>query len=674
MSNAKNRHPFERVMGLLVSTSCSCEQAQDPQYAVERNILKMHGFNVVDLFPPQAEVEKSRAITVEELKQAARRSRDWPRLEWDGQHYNEDQYDLIPADEHGEMPPIYKLRENAVSVEAAAEQNAVQTLPVPVPNPNPDGSFDKQVDDGRMDAERKMLPALPTIDELKAAAESVMPKHAPMSPDGRDQSEEELERYYRTRQKAIAVFYELMRGAGLMPQSMDPATASNSTPPQNNAGLYQGRIAEIDPVRWNTIPTNPLRDQYKDHNMTNLTYPSLSDEEEVLDVEVEDVPEELAALEDEQAQQGAEYPAVLEGEDQEHEEEEIGAVDGGNTSYGDPSAPTQIVIAIQDNEAEPERIRFYDNDGEMVVEAAAQKGKSFHVTPSSWWRSMSPERRRAYLEKHPNSRYAKAFRAKQERKKKKAAKKIRMSKKDSKAATAVDKEAADSAQAIKDTGVTLTDTIPEELDNEQDEHLDKLENEMAAAASEPEDEDERHPDDVSEEKPEELHVDDKAAKALLDHSKRDGFFKPVVSAVKKRVSHGTLGAMGRMMKGTMREGDKEKAIKGLTVALAAITVVGVGAGLAAIAGPGLMMKYVTGFVDAYDQFSGGRGSDDDGFDFSSESSSGPSSDEQYDIQEDKKTSDEGDMISDKGIADLSSMFLRWLDYKAQTTEDQDEEQ
>lgn len=670
MSNAKKPHMFERVLSLLTSTSCSCvEQAQDPQYQAERNILKMHGFNVVDLFPTQAEAEKYRAITVEELRQAAQR-KGWPRLEWDGNHYNEDQYDLIPADEHGEMPPIYKLRENAVSVESAAEQNADQRQARDVPHPV-DG-FDKTVDEGRMAAERRLDPNLPSIQELESmAAEFGVPSDTHQEAAYDDRTRE-------ARRAATAKFYELMQEAGLMPRS---ATAGNGTPPQNNAGLYQGRIAEIDPTRWPTVTVNPLLDQFKDHNMTNLTYPSLSDED-VIDVELED---DESPLEDGDGdpethgeEEAIEYGAVLEGMEDQHqldeqpEEELIGHFDGENLSISDPVTvpPQRIVVAIQDNEFEPERIRFYDNGQELVVEAASQKkGKSFHVTPSSWWKGLSPERRRAYLESHPNSRYAKAYRKKVEVKKKKAAKRLAESKKGSKGAKQADAKAVENEQVIKDSGITLTSTIPEELDNEQDKHLDQIENEMLAAQEEPEEEEEKHPDDVSEDEPEELHVDEKKASALLDHSKRKGFFKPVVSAVKKRASNGTLGAMGRMMNGTMREGDKEKAIKGIGLALAAITVVGVGAGIAAIAGPGMMMKYVTGFVDAYDQFrSGGGSGDGDGFDFTSESA-----DEQRDNENDEKTSDEKDKISDKGIADLSSMFLRWLDHKAKTNEDSDEE-
>lgn len=40
----------------------------------------------------------------------------WPRLEADGQFYNRDQYDLVPTDEHGEMPPGLVLKPEAVAV------------------------------------------------------------------------------------------------------------------------------------------------------------------------------------------------------------------------------------------------------------------------------------------------------------------------------------------------------------------------------------------------------------------------------------------------------------------------------------------------------------------------------------------------------------------------------
>lgn len=46
---------------------------------------------------------------------------DWPRLEADGNRYARDQYDLVPLDEHGEMPVSLVLREGAMPVQAVLD-------------------------------------------------------------------------------------------------------------------------------------------------------------------------------------------------------------------------------------------------------------------------------------------------------------------------------------------------------------------------------------------------------------------------------------------------------------------------------------------------------------------------------------------------------------------------
>ncbi len=443
-----------------------------------------------------------------------------------------------------------------------------------------------------------------------------------------------------SRRRAAGEFYKLMREAGLMPSSDNgkvtrvdlSAEAGVLAPPQNNAGLYQGRIEQIDPTRYNTIDVHPRVNQHRDHNMTNITFPSLNEDEQEGD-------------EDEVPEPGTEDDSDEETDYQSQKDETVEENDNGElASYTDASPADRVYVAMSEDFVEgPERIRFeMMESGDLRVEAAGE-------LPSSWWRSLSPERKRAYLDRHPNSKYAKAYRRKLAAKKLAAKKTAKRSKKGS--------SVSDLDESAKENTENTT-PIPGELSNDQDSALDQVVAEMddsdlddlddnSDQAQEEsggdEDSEDTSPEGASSSAP--PPIDPDAARGLSEAASRPGFFRPVVSAIKKRASNSTLGAMGRFVKGNMREGDRDKAIRGISMTVAAMTVVGVGIGLAAIGGPGLMMKYVTSFVDGF-------GGDGDGFDFSGEAS------------DEKKPKNTEDVISDENLEALSKKFVEWLQSQA----------
>ncbi|MHC9600947.1 hypothetical protein ACQXXU_11700, partial [Corynebacterium diphtheriae] len=153
------------------------------------------------------------------------------------------------------------------------------------------------------------------------------------------------------------------------------------------------------------------------------------------------------------------FPDEFDNEQEEQLDDLIGNTEGG---------PAVIVIVMTAQSSGPEPITFHvDSEGELHI--AESKGGV-----SDWWKNLPTAQKRKYLETHPNSKYAKAYRRRLAQKK--AANKRNAGK--GKAAPKIVKEletdARDSAQAIKDAGVAEHDVFPDEFDNEQEEQLDDL--------------------------------------------------------------------------------------------------------------------------------------------------------------------------------------------------------
>ena len=79
---------------------------------VERNALKTELGEALDAVQPTGQ------------------PRGFPKQESDGKFYNRDQYDLVPLDEHGELPPGWVLKRDAVPVsEPGAKLDSVELKP-----------------------------------------------------------------------------------------------------------------------------------------------------------------------------------------------------------------------------------------------------------------------------------------------------------------------------------------------------------------------------------------------------------------------------------------------------------------------------------------------------------------------------------------------------------------
>lgn len=417
------------------------------------------------------------------------------------------------------------------------------------------------------------------------------------------------------------------------------ATAGLGVPLGVNPGLNLHRIEELNPRRWHEHAPLPFNPQ-DNHGMTGLTVPSLgdnaADDETILRGDTP-MSEDLPDAEDDpnMESEGDPMPAEVIPHDlgEENSRAELGnkilipmLKDASYTGEVPKLAePKRIMIEISDKSASgPTKLRFsLDEDGDCLKIEAATPG--LNKKESSWWRTLSPNAKRSYLEKHPNSKYGKAYRKALAAKK--ARKGGRPSSQDPKVVRTLDNAAKTNEEAHEDAGIDAGEGIAEELDNEQDMQLDELD----AAMNEHEDSD----DDADEDR----EVDTEAAEQLGQAASKPGFFKPVVNAIKKRASNSTLGAMSRFMKGGMREGDNEKVAKGLTLLASAVLVVGVGAGVGMLAGPGVM----TQFVSDYMQHLRGGGGDGIDFDFSADASD--SKDEP---------------ISDADLEKLSKGFTKWL--------------
>lgn len=402
--------------------------------------------------------------------------------------------------------------------------------------------------------------------------------------------------------------------------------------PHNNAGVYQGRIAEIDPMRWRT-PVKWAKPG-ENHNMTNITHPILSDD--LNDDELNDL--------DDDVEEEVENPEMF----------DDGDLDAEISDNMEGQSANKILIPISD-EAEvrqyaPAPIRFsLDSDGVLNVEA---KVSPIRAKESSWWRGLSPKAKRSYLERHPNSKYAKAYRRKLAQKQKANHRLAGKGKNATRVVKELDREAEVNEEQLQEEGIEPGEDVAEELSNEQDDDLDDLMEEMDEHVDDLEDdtkpnasEDEDSEDDEKEEP--QIHAE--SAEKLHEASKKKGFFTPVVNAVKKRASKSTLGSMKRWMDGTADDDDKQKAIRGLALLASAVVVVGVGAGIGALAGPGAMTHYIAKYVE------GG------GFNFGGKSESAAKEDEIRDESEEElDKAAKGDTLSNEQLEELGKHFVAWL--------------
>lgn len=402
--------------------------------------------------------------------------------------------------------------------------------------------------------------------------------------------------------------------------------------PHNNAGLYKGRIAEIDPVKWDSR-VQPHRAQ-DNHNMTNLTFPSLSDcganEIPHYNGEWESLPSQDDA---EEAQTDAKVTPItvpIYGEEDE---------DPAGEGLGLEGAPIDYLEEVRSALA---------GDGLLSAEAAA-------VSASDWWRSLSVNAKRRYLDRHPNSKYGKAFKRYLERKKAMNPAASGKGKTASKTTKAMDALAAENAKG-ENAG-----KVPAELDNDHEKLAGEIESAMESEA-------EGALDHLEE--GEELQVDREAAEGMHELSEKKGFFGTIAKAIKTKVSKSTLGAMGRFVSGNMQPDDRDKVISGMTRMASAMMVVGVSAGIAMLAGPGVMMHFIGTYVDSR------SGGDDNGFDFSaggkddvSEPRPLPGSDEEDDFDFSGLAAGD-DSISDEDLQNLTRHFLAWLnDHSHELTKD-----
>lgn len=359
-----------------------------------------------------------------------------------------------------------------------------------------------------------------------------------------------------------------------------------------NPGTYQGRIAQIDPTRWNDHQT-PQR-QHDNHNMTNITWPSVSD---------------------------AVVP-VWDTEDQEEEKK----------SYSDPIVGERILIPMTVESSAPERIRFsMEDDGIIHFEPVEAKGAS------AWWRGLSPARKRAYLERHPNSKYAKAYRLKLAQKKAQARKAAGKGKNAPKIVKDLDQRAAET--------VDIEEITELHMSPEEDVQLDELLNDLDEVDL---DQNTEKSEDQSEDDPKEPALDPKAGEQLGEAVKKPGFLKKLSNTIKQRVSSSTLGAMGRFVQGKMREDDKQKVVKAMVVATGALAVIGAGVGVAMLGGPSSLVAFASLYVDHM--------SDGGGFDFGTSESS----------DESKK---DDTPISDEQLEKLTKHFVDWLVEQSKITKE-----
>lgn len=465
---------------------------------------------------------------------------------------------------------------------------------------------------------------------------------------------------------------ELGAGPECSPSSMDQAAmkacAGVLTTPYLN-GVYKGRIAEIDPTRFNANIHYEQPYHRDDHNLTNIRQPSLNDEDggegqEIIDgvVEVESprgIPQKLLlALAPEYDDQIDNDPEVLE------------LLDVYNSLPLDEYSELQ---GIMSRGSDP--ISMWGYDAVAAVAVAAARGLT--AKESKWWRSLSPKAKQTYLQKHPNSKYSKAYKMMLAAKRKKN--KARRS---------------GETQKFPANMPPLPERF-EELDEEQEAEAgdlaEKIEAEAAAqdaadedAGDEPGDEDESEDDADAESESEEEEGDEEEdmpeeqVERLHDAARRPGFLSSIVGSVKKSVKKSSVAAMGRFFTGKMEDGDQQKVVKGLSLIAGTLAVVAVGVGVSALAGPGVAASFVNAYVthrgglagggEGFD-FGGGKdddesGDDFDGFDFSGDASAIANlADEDFVLQAmgfmdlDPVEAADG---TDKVLGAVSKDFVKWI--------------
>lgn len=467
---------------------------------------------------------------------------------------------------------------------------------------------------------------------------------------------------------------ELSAGPECSPSAMDQAAMKAcagvlSTPYLN--GVYKGRIAEIDPTRFNANIHYEQPYHRDDHNLTNIRQPSLNDEEggedqEIIDgvVEVEGptgIPQKLLlSLAPEYDEQVDNDPEVLE------------LIDVYNSLPLDEYSELQ---GIMSRGSDP--ISMWGYDAVAAVAVAAARGLT--AKESKWWRSLSPKAKKTYLQKHPNSKYSKAYKMMLAAKRKKN-KGRRVEEKTQKFPANMpplperfeeldedqEAEASDLADKIE-AEAAAQDEADEEAGDPPDEDEDEEDGDDEEDTS---DEDEEEQDDMPEEQAERLH----------DAARRPGFLSSIVGSVKKSVKKSSVAAMGRFFTGKMEDGDQQKVVKGLSLIAGTLAVVAVGVGVSALAGPGVAASFVNAYVthrgglagggEGFD-FGGGNKDDDegagddfDGFDFSGDASAIANlADEDYVLQAmgflDLSPVEAADG-TDKILGAVSKDFVKWI--------------
>lgn len=427
-------------------------------------------------------------------------------------------------------------------------------------------------------------------------------------------------------------------------------SANGINAPTNNAGLYQGRIEQLNPMRHNTSGPNAHVNPKAGHNMSNLTYPSLADGEEQEDVDPENHDGGCCA----HPERG---DAFGDGEFILREEEELFSTDEDVAVHTEPQ---RLYVALDAEQApiEADRIRFHESeDGTLEIEPALSAAES------DWWKKLSATQKREYLKRHPRSKYAKAYNAKLEKKRaalKEAERKAKAKEKakGKKRGAVTERPARESftrdedemlmrTLTAADVGIDFTHTLEEqeEAHAQDDENGDDDDFDMDLL----EDDDEENAAPSPAQPP---PIPPAPLNDLRGHADRPGFFNAVKHALRRKVSHTSLASMARLVSGRGRDGDAKKAARGIAVICAGVGVLALGAGIGAVAGPGLMMKYFDGYM-THVASNAGRGHDGSaragGFEFSGESS--------------------GAGISDADIELLGKQFIEYVISQQQQQED-----
>ncbi len=419
--------------------------------------------------------------------------------------------------------------------------------------------------------------------------------------------------------------------------------------------VNRGIIAQIDPTR-NDIRQRTF-DTREGHNMTNITTPSLNDslvdgstdgdtEEEVAD---EDDTE--TGVENEDFDLDSEIDADSDSEDRDLADDAVAGVrsilfpssDGVATdNYVSPMkkiGPERIQVSMSAQEPmgenadmqhkrvaiamdvaeilgdDAEAEAYTAGDPLMARDASgfptdSQFAAMSKADASAWWKSMPIHRKRAYLDRHPSSKYGVAYRKAIEAKRRKNGKTAGNKTEtpiERKAKPKKSKRTSGPVQIHKAKPKKARSVLPQQFNNEQEKTLDSTQQNIETALEKPQTE-----------KAEGLDIPKDTAHGLNTEAKKRGFFTPIVSAVKSRISKSTVGSMSRFVKGKASEEDKAKVAKGLTTIASALSVAALAAGVGLIAGPGAMAHAIHLYVnsdghsfDSYENENENDAADDD---------------------------------------------------------------